>query len=849
MLKITLKQIIDDNYNFILTPEILKHYKVMQQDNQLFEFIRQITKDESQHIKDIVFVDCTGYKSRQKELERILTKGFMINNVRYVMGEKSASMSRQSMLSFVRESISKELNKKITNGIEMDKTVLAKYLAYRGLTMTSSFSLGDYKPYVIIVDDFKKIIPNQKIKRVDVVKKTFQNKDSETITYTERVIVDDIRDIEIEPFDGFGIHAKRVSEKIKEIIGIKGNPTTFMWRNAYFKGLTSEIDFVQYCTEKGIFEIQDIYGEYHSIYAIDIIATKSMFKGYNYYRKYGDYRDWQYYLDQCKENGYTWRIVKWNYSVDEEAVYTKNNYQNLQCLDLPYDKFATLADYSKNWVESIINGDPINTYSFLGLMADNLKPSSVHMKAILKNPEMLKDPMTKKFLYKLLKKNIDKMKCGKLYTKGAFRIAIPDIIAFLEYITGQEVNGVLESNEFFTMSRDGVWEGKYALFRNPHISSRENVVLNAVKHPELIKYAGHLENICMVNAKSLIMATLNGLDFDGDEILVVDNELIVNSIDPNMIIVMDIDNKVSAMQEEITHENIVKNTIMSFTSMVGEFSNYATCYHNKMPKTDEQKKSYQDKIDLLSVLTGKSIDYAKTGVLWFAPKSITKYAKPFPYFMRYVSQYYARQKRLSHAPSNLNLLAKDLEKWERKLMSKLKDDDFDYSIMMDKTLEFNYEKYNKIQELYKEYLSEFKELKKQQRMKYNSPEYYNYFSGYNVEDIKYTEIDWNNFFEKYKKMAKKICNNQKELANYVVELCYNPKNKNNDKSFAWVVAEDGILENIQPVEIKLPKYDPNGEYEYLGKRYTLVSYLYGDENFEFCNEGGELAQDDEDTYL
>lgn len=376
----------------------------MQQDNQLFEFVRDISRDQSQHIKGIVFVDCKGYKNKQRELEHILQNGFKINDIRYVMSEKSASMSRTSMLSFVRESISKELNKRITNGIEMKQTVLAKYLAYRGLTMSSSFSLGDYKPYVIIVDDFKKIIPNQHIKCVDTVEKSFVNKDGEHITYNEKVIVDTTQDITIEQFDGYGIHAKRVSEKIKEIIGIRTNPTTFMWRNAFFKGLTSEIDFVKYCSERGIFEITDIYGVAHSIYAIDVIATKSMFKGYSYYRKYGDYRDWEDYLDNCNKNGYTWRIAKWNYTFEEEPVYTKNNYQNLQCLDLPFEEFATLADYSKEWVESIVNGDMVNTYAFLGLMADNLKPSSAHMKALLRNPEMLKDPMTKRFLHRLMKK-------------------------------------------------------------------------------------------------------------------------------------------------------------------------------------------------------------------------------------------------------------------------------------------------------------------------------------------------------------------------------------------------------------------------------------------------------------
>lgn len=828
VLKITLQQIINDDYNLILTPEMLRHQKIMQQDNQLFEFVRRLSRSEDKHIEAIVFVECKGYKSRQKELERILDRGFQINGIRYSLSEKSASMSRTSMVSFVKSSIVDRLEEKITNGAQVEETVLAKYLAYRGLALSSSFSLGDYKPYVIIVDDFKKVIPNQNIRCVVDEEKSFTNKEGELITYKEKTVVDATHDITIEQFDGFGIHAKRVSEKIKEIIGIRSNPTTFMWRNAFFKGLTSEVDFVEYCSSRGIFEITDIFGVDHSIYAIDVIANTSMYKGFPYYRKYDDYRDWENYLDNCDKHGYSWRIAQWNYSFEDEPAYTKNNYQNLQCLQLPYEEFRKLADYSKEWAEEIIEntnkGYPISTYAFLGLMEDNLKPTSAYMHALLKNPEMMKDPMTRRFLSRLMEKNIDMMKCGRLYHKGSFRYSIPDIIAFLEYITGQEVKGVLEADEFYSNNADGPMEGEHAIFRNPHISSRENVKLKGSTHPKLIKYAGHLENICMLNGKSVVMETLSGSDHDGDTLFVCTEKIITESIDSSMTIVMDIDDKITAIKEPVTHESIVKNTIMSFTSMVGEFSNYATCYHNKVARTEEEKKVYEDRIDLLSVLTGKSIDYAKTGVLWYAPKSLTRWAKPFPYFMRYIGPYYARMKRLSHAPSNMNRLAKELEQWDRQLTYRRYDTDFNYKIMIDYSIPWNAETYFEVEELYKEFTVEFKEMKKQQRLRYYNPEYYNYFSGFERRVIENTDVDWNAFFEKYKKKARTICKDQKELANYAVEVCYHKAS--NEKNFAWIVAEEGILENIKPVEILLPRYDVNGEFEYLGKKYTLVPFTY-----------------------
>ena len=51
----------------------------------------------------------------------------------------------------------------------------------------------------------------------------------------------------------------------------------------------------------------------------------------------------------------------------------------------------------------------------------------------------------------------------------------------------------------------------------------------------------------------------------------------------------------------------MKVTMRSMKNMIGEFSNYSTAYHNKMPKTAEQKEKYEKYVDIISVLTGKSI--------------------------------------------------------------------------------------------------------------------------------------------------------------------------------------------------------------------------------------------------
>ena len=94
----------------------------------------------------------------------------------------------------------------------------------------------------------------------------------------------------------------------------------------------------------------------------------------------------------------------------------------------------------------------------------------------------------------------------------------------------------------------------------------------------------------------------------GDLVLVLKNQTMMSGVDRNAPIVLDIDDKVAAAAELDTTENRYKITLRTMKSLIGEYSNYASAYHNKCPKTAEQKQKYEKYIDIISVITGKSID-------------------------------------------------------------------------------------------------------------------------------------------------------------------------------------------------------------------------------------------------
>lgn len=85
----------------------------------------------------------------------------------------------------------------------------------------------------------------------------------------------------------------------------------------------------------------------------------------------------------------------------------------------------------------------------------------------------------------------------------------------------------------------------------------------------------------------------------------------MSGVDRDASIVIDIDDKMTTLEEEDTVENKIEVILRGMNSLIGETSNCATSYHNKRPRTEAQRKVYEGYVDLLSVVNGKNIDYVR----------------------------------------------------------------------------------------------------------------------------------------------------------------------------------------------------------------------------------------------
>lgn len=810
--------LVDNNFSITEPEDDLRHL-IKQQDNPLFRLIRIITHDKRRYNPYVIFVSSEGSCKSEENIRHLVYEGIAVNGQRYVFSERSASMTRTGIFSFVDARIADELNRRITMDITFDTTVLSKYYAYRGLFFSSCHCLEGWRPKIIIVPDLTLPVPHQHIKYLYDSEVSFVDKNGNERTWKQKDIAETTRDMEINAFDGCGIHHPDITKEVTEILGAKSPVTSILWRAPYIKGVSHSVDYETFFEARGVEYIKDIWGRWHSIHDKMLIFTESMYKGLKYFKQYGDGRDWDRYWDLFEKYDHCIGIAKWNFSFAEEPVFTRANYQILQDLDLPYDDFRSLADDSIEWAERIVGGDMLYTYCFLGLMADRCTPINAYSKAILKNPEMMKERTVRKFLRDSAKKYIDGMKCGKLWLESCFKFLAPDLILLMEHIGGLPLVGSLQADEFYSRDYDGVYTGDYLIERNPHICRSEHTVLRAVTNDTIDYYIGHLANVCMVNCRSLTAPRLNGADFDGDLVLVLQNFTMMRGVHRDAPIVIDVEDKITAKMEPDNSEGRLALTMRTMKSLIGEYSNYSSAYHNKCPKTDEQRAIYEGYIDQISVLTGKAIDQAKTGVIFPMPRRIAKFGRPLPYFMKYRKPYYAKQK-LSKAHSNMNRLCYEVERWHKQIRWQ-RCKKFDYTIMLDNTIDVPDDIFSVIRDIYKQYTVEMNSLMLEQKRvrAYQDEDIKVQLSRFNAKNY---VIDWDVYYDKYRQLCREVCPDAKMLANIAVRLQYEVYPKSESR-FMWVVAEKGILENICQVEhLKLPQRDPFGEYCYLGRRYSMV---------------------------
>lgn len=818
---------------------------------------------ENENVDSVVFVDISN-NVRKEVISHLCKNGFILNNTYYMISQRSASMSRNGILSAINSKYIFKFEQALLMDIDTSREyVVSKLCAYLGLAFSACHILEGYMPHIVVIKDYETVVKDQKVfycKEEEFI-------DSKTGKTLKRLIpVTEYRDIKTVPFDGTGLHSKKVSLEVREMLDTSESLTTIMWRFPFGKGLTHECDFAGFGAEYGITEITDYWGEKHCLSDVDMIITESMYKGLKFFYEYGDIRDWEKYLFAFKKYGHSFGVAKWNYEADKEPIYTRLNYQIIQDLDVDEQEFISLADKSKQIISEIASGKENVIWNFLGLtykkkvMHDEMgkeyekmlppETDDTYSKAILKNPYCLNDLPVRNHFLGLCRKSIDEMKCGKVYAKASFRMIAPDVVALAEYALGLPVIGCLKAGECFTISESkGTYTGETILERNPHLAKSEHKVLNAVTNEKALKWMGKLYNTVAVNTYDLTLQGLSGADLDGDLALVISAEdcpIIRKGIHTDLPTVINIDEKATAVAELYNEDTKIKNIILTSSPKVGKYSNFNTCYRNKVTDNSKLKERWEEWMNIICIINAKEIDSAKTQVKVRCPAYIEKYAKPLPYFMRYAGDYYAKQKNFNLSHSKMNVLCYDIENWQRDIKWKNPENEFDFKTYILPGFEPDDKICEKLISIYRQYKRSIQKDKNSMAAKKNiwilkevkklKKEYETAGKSFNEAKAKKRcrnlyrgdILDFKAYKQKAINDSKAVVSNEQMLANYLVYICYE-KIKSADKGYAWQVAGNGIVNNIMAIEHKIPmqvKDNAESEWSYLGRYYKFVPYMY-----------------------
>lgn len=573
----------------------------------------------------------------------------------YVAFERSNSMSRQGRLSFLRADLWETVRRRIMLDLELGRCQLSKLYAYNGLMLSSGTRVEGMeidRPHRVIVVDNHALQRSARVITVEDVGGT------DSVRRYQRV--ERVEDFSVTEFDGEGLVSKEYAARLNKALG--GRHTSFQIRLPFVKGMLHQVDFHDFFRSAGTTHLTDLWGVKHPVEKVDVILTRSMFKGYGWLTENG--KSWEDYWAAFRK--YRHALYVTNVSKERPQGFTQLNYQFLTTLSMTGEEFrprdlpdgwehspkedarqwltkATETEYYKLRADAAYRRQ-VFTRQAGWWGADRKSRAYLLGKLLEKNPAFIGESVYQEQLEAMAQRLLKDYALGRLQVAGDVRFLSGDLLQFL--VTLLDVTpkkrtksqwtflSVAQSIEFqdhaFYAPRPG-YKGKSActLLRNPHIARNEEILLDPYRPVEQMRkhYLGHLTDVVMVSSTMYAAERLGGADFDGDMVKTIADPIVNRCVQKNYQY-QNLDNlgnlpflKIPSIQARIQDAGdwrarfqTVRDT---FSSRVGQISNAALARsviaYNENSQAEERQQA-REEVETLAILTGLEIDSAKSGV-------------------------------------------------------------------------------------------------------------------------------------------------------------------------------------------------------------------------------------------
>lgn len=811
---------------------------------------------------------------KKSDYDRAL-KGFKITvdgqTVEYVRFLGTAGSIKKSTIIFVNKNIYPELMKRIENGRNKNKElVAAKLEAYQALQCSGSIPVT--KPRMIIVNDCITTF------RCDVI----NIDDSDSSAVDPKITFIQNKEIENNASDGFGLVMPKMSAKWAEELGEGCEPLSGVnTRYAFTKGMLMTFDFIDFAEKiaGGNYFIKDAWGDIRDIRNADAILTVSMVKLWDSYPNYEEY------IKNCELNEYEFSVAK-TAPVELENE-RRTNYQFLQGYHLSDANIEQLIKPTVDDIKDVLGLDWRKAILYLcgkGLTEKTIRYADPIFRALMIDHDLIKDKWVREKIMRMIDKRIQEAKIGSLDVKGNFAIICGDPFSLMQSIYQMPVTGLLKAHECYHK----YWKDKnvhqIVAFRAP-MTSHNNVTKMNISYDEDAAYWYRYIKTCMIlNSWDDTCMRENGSDFDSDTYMTTDNEVLVNYFRQLPAIECVQRKAKKVVPQEI---DFVKSEKAGFGDAIGSTTNYTTAQINLLENFahgSHEREVLENRILCGQLYQQNAIDRIKGIVArpmpsyWInkSPNKITKNdtdeevaRKHFnmsivsdikPYFLiyRYEEEMRKYKKYIKNSRSNsIMRFGKTIEEiqqsqsmtneeaeflqnyfkympvciapgvinricWKLEEEFKTKDvlpyDSYDYSKL--KTIaQYSSLEYKKVSNAYKKYISDVQNLMKMSVIDSHSD---------NEIDVLMTM-----FKQRWKDECYEICPNEEILCNIIIDIC---SHNNHSKTFMWEVCGEQIVKNLfaKHLSISFPEKDPNGELVFSGERFTVKTIRMDVANDEFC---------------
>lgn len=808
--------------------------------------------------------------------------GDTTKTVKYKRFLGTAGSIKKSTIMFVNEEIHDELMRRINNGRYEGPKAGEAVAQYNGNELSYKFIPAKLNAYFALACSASIQVPWPRIIVINDLETSFETEIREVRDAGNEInpnwpsVTEPMRQtIKINTCDGMGLISPEMSAKWAESLNEGTEPLSgYNVRCAFLKGMVFTVDFKQFAEEvAGTYIIKDAWGDERDVRNADVILTVSMLKLWSSYAGCDDY------LRNCQENGYEFCIAK---SAPHELrnVHT-TNYQYLQDFKFSDDQINELIKPTILKVKECLGLDWRKLILYMcGTGLD--EKSVLHMepmcKAIMANPELIKDPYVRSKVSRMIQKRINSAKIGVLDIEGDYAIIGCDPYAFLQNMFGMKATGLLKAGECYHKYWSDQNVSEVVAFRAP-MTSHENVCkLNIVDNEETQKWFKYITTCCMLNGFDTTAIRCNGADYDADTFFTTNNKVLLDAFEykPTLMCIQS-----STPKKVPTEQDYIKSDINGFGDSIGSVTNKATNMISLREQFDPNSEEYKRLTYRISTMMNyqqNAIDRIKGVVAQPVPRewldarmfkiepedtaeeirekeinaNIAAEIKPYFFIYRY------------------SQLKNELDKYTKAVKSNCK-------IRFGKSLDDLYLTENKSEEEqmfiynYEKYMPINKAPGTMNRICWRmEDEFKNTDVLPNVEfdysilksDVQYTKEEYESvkqLYDEYNKNMQlflkqkkknelgddevgfdvvqlkdvfidecnKVCPDTEVLANIVADLCYT---SNKNKTFAWDVAGEQFFKNVLNNNnniITYPIKDEDGDIEFCGKKFSLYTQQIG----------------------